>query len=153
MKFEISSIATVYNNRKEVSDDYWGAIISEIKLEDNIPAEALDGITEFSHAEIIFILDKINNSDVLTGSVHPRENKAWPRVGIFAQRKKQRPNRIGATICEIVKREGRSLFVKNLDAIDQTPVMDIKPVLKEFLPGSDVKQPDWSIELMKNYWQ
>jgi len=39
-----------------------------------------------------------------------------------------------------------------LDAIDETPVLDIKPVMKEFLPMADVKQPSWSTELMKNYW-
>ena len=153
MQFEISPIATVYNERKEMSDDFWGEVISKIKLNDGFAADALDGIEDFSHIEIIFIFDKALAANIVTGSEHPRENKAWPKVGIFAQRKKNRPNGIGTTICELVKREGKTLFVKKLDAIDGTPVVDIKPVLKEFLPGSAIKQPKWSTELMKDYWK
>jgi tRNA (Thr-GGU) A37 N-methylase len=60
---------------------------------------------------------------------------------------------LGATIVKIIKREGVQLFVKGLDAIDGTPVLDIKPVMKEFLPRGEVSQPDWATELMKNYWE
>ena len=153
MKFDINSIATVFNIRGELSDDFWGEVISEIKLNEDIPAEALNGIEDFSHAEIIYVFDKALTEKVVMGCEHPRENKAWPKVGIFAQRKKNRPNFLGATICKIVKREGRSLFVQLLDAIDGTPVVDIKPVMKEFLPGETIQQPEWSTELMKDYWK
>ena len=80
-------------------------------------------------------------------------NAAWPKVGIFAQRGKARPNRLGATIVEIEKRDGRILHVRGLDAVDGTPVIDIKPVLAEFLPRSPVRQPAWSRELMRDYWK
>ena len=153
MKFEIKSIATVYNNRLDIGDDFWGDVISEIQLADEIPQEAFDGIDSFSHAEIIFVFNKALDAKPVLGSEHPRENKAWPKVGIFAQRKKNRPNFIGTTICEIIRRDGKSLYVKKLDAIDGTPVVDIKPVMKEFLPQSTVKQPSWSAELMKDYWK
>ena len=153
MKFEINPIATVFNSRQAMSDDFWGDIISEIQLADEIPNEAFEGIDSFSHVEIIFVFNKVLDTKPLLGSEHPRENKEWPKVGIFAQRKKNRPNFIGSTICEIIKKEGRSLFVKKLDAIDGTPVVDIKPVMKEFLPQSTVKQPSWSTELMKDYWK
>ena len=112
MKFEIKAIATVHNNRVTITDDFWGDVISEIKLADDMPAEALEEIDDFSHAEIIFVFDRSLTSQPVLGSEHPRENKAWPKVGIFAQRKKNRPNFIGTTICEIIKREGKSLFVK-----------------------------------------
>ena len=135
------------------TDDYWGDVISAIQLNEEFPAEALDGIADFSHVEIIFVFDKALDVKFVTGSVHPRENTAWPKVGIFAQRKKNRPNFLGATVCEVVKREGKILFVKMLDAIDGTPVVDIKPVMKEFLPQSVIKQPLWSAELMKDYWK
>ena len=152
MKFEIESIATVYNKRKEAVDDFWGDTISEIRLHDHIPVEALDGIETFSHAEVLFVFDKVTDP-IVWGSVHPRGNTNWPKVGIFVQRKKNRPNLIGATICEIIKREGRSLWVKLLDAIDETPVIDIKPVWQGFLPQKEVKEPEWSKELMKNYYK
>jgi tRNA (Thr-GGU) A37 N-methylase len=87
------------------------------------------------------------------GARHPRGNTAWSKVGIFAQRGKGRPNRLGVTIVEIVGREGRVLTVTGLDAIDGTPVLDIKPVMTEFLPRTPVRQPGWSHELMRNYWE
>ena len=89
---------------------------------------------------------------VVSGARHPRGNPAWPRIGIFAQRGKARPNRIGSTIVRIVERAGASLVVAELDAIDGTPVLDIKPVMREFLPRAEVAQPDWASELMREYW-
>lgn len=127
MNFQIESITSVYNKRKEAVDDFRGDTISEIRLHDSIPESSLDGIESFSHAEILFVFHKVTDP-VIYGSVHPRGNPNWLKVGIFVQRKKNRPNLIGATICEIIKREGRSLFVRLLDAIDETPVIDIKPV-------------------------
>jgi tRNA (Thr-GGU) A37 N-methylase len=73
-------------------------------------------------------------------------------VGIFAQRAKGRPNRIGSTIVAIAGRRGRDLEVVGLDAVDGTPVVDIKPVMREFLPRTAVRQPRWATELMKHYW-
>ena len=73
-------------------------------------------------------------------------------MGIFAQRGKARPNRIGSTIVRVVRREGRVLHVAELDAVDGTPVLDIKPVMREFLPREEVRQPRWSRELMQRYW-
>ena len=152
MKFEIESIGTVYNKRKEAVDDFWGDTVSEIRLHDSIPESSPDGIETFSHIEILFVFDKVTDP-VVYGCVHPRGNTNWPKVGIFVQRKKNRPNLMGATICEIVKREGRSLWVKLLDAIDETPVIDIKPVWQGFLPQKPVIEPEWSKELMINYYK
>jgi tRNA (Thr-GGU) A37 N-methylase len=73
-------------------------------------------------------------------------------VGIFAQRGKNRPNRLGSTICPLVRVEDRVLVVRELDAIDGTPVLDIKPVMAEFLPRAAVRQPAWSHDLMREYW-
>lgn len=151
MSIHLSPVATVTNSRKDLSDDFWGTVISEIELTENIPAEAFNGIDEFSHLEIIFYFDKADSSKVVFNG-HPRGNKDWPDVGIFAQRKKDRPNGIGLTIVELVKREGNKIWVKYLDAIDGTPILDIKPVMKEFLPQKEIKQPMWSTELMKDYW-
>ena len=73
-------------------------------------------------------------------------------TGIFAQRGKNRPNRIGSTVCRVIRIEGTRLYVSELDAIDGTPILDIKPVMTEFLPRSDVRQPAWTHELMQRYW-
>ena len=152
MKIELEPVAVVQNDRKEPSDDYWGAVISEITLLPHIPAEALNGIEAFSHLEIIYYFDRVS-SDTVVMHGHPRGNTSWPDVGIFAQRKKDRPNRIGLTVAELVERKGHRLFVKHLDAISGTPVLDIKPVMKEFMPAAAVRQPEWSVQLMKDYWK
>ena len=150
-KIILKPIAFVKNNRKEKSDDNWSETISEIELIDDLPIESLEEIETFSHLEIIYFLDKSNKT--ITGSEHPRENPNWPKVGIFAQRKKDRPNHLGLTIVNLIKKEERKLIVSNLDAIDGTAILDIKPVFKEYLPKGEVKQPDWTSELMKNYWK
>lgn len=149
----ISPIGFVRSVRDDLSDDFWGDVVARIEISDAFPLESLDGIDTFSHAEIIFLFDRVDEARVERGARHPRGNQDWPRVGIFAQRGKDRPNRLGSTIVEIVGRDGRALSVRGLDAIEGTPVIDIKPVMREFLPRSEVRQPDWSCELMRRYWK
>jgi len=151
MEITLHPVATVKNTRQDLSDDYWGGIISEIELVNTVPETAFDGIDSFSHLEIIFYFNRARAEEIVF-SGHPRGNTNWPHVGIFAQRKKDRPNAIGLTIAELVKREGNTIWVKNLDAVNGTPILDIKPVLKEFLPSGQIKQPQWCSELMKDYW-
>ena len=148
----LSPIAFVKNIRAEIQDDHWGDVVSIIELDSAFSEEALFQIESFSHAEIIFYFHLVNDDKIETGARHPRNNTEWPKVGIFAQRGKNRPNRLGVTTVKILKREGRQLFVQGLDAIDGTPVLDIKPVIKEFLPREEIRQPVWATELMKNYW-
>jgi tRNA-Thr(GGU) m(6)t(6)A37 methyltransferase TsaA len=145
----VEPIGRVRTERSEAVDDDWGDVLSVIELE-GFDEGALLGLAEFSHAEIIFVFDRV--TEVERGSRHPRGNEAWPRVGIFAQRAKDRPNRIGSTIVEVVSVDGTKLTVRGLDAIDGTPVLDIKPVMREFLPRSEVHQPAWATELMTDYW-
>lgn len=152
MEIVLQPVAFVTNNRTEITDDYWGAVVSEIELAPGIPADALDGIDQFSHLEIIFHFHQAGKKDIVY-SGHPRGNPAWPITGIFAMRKKDRPNGLGLTVAELVKREGNKIWVKYLDAIDGTPVVDIKPVMKEFLPTGEIRQPAWSTELMQQYWK
>ncbi|MBZ0203328.1 MAG: SAM-dependent methyltransferase [Ignavibacteria bacterium] len=153
MKIELVPIAYVKNSRTEISDDFWGSITSEITLTDDFSEKALKGIEDFSHLEIVFYFDRLDNSKIEKGTRHPRGNTNWPDTGVFVQRGKNRPNKLGLTVCELIKKEGKTLFVKNLDAIDGTPVLDIKPVIKEYLPEGEIRQPAWTVELMKDYWK
>jgi tRNA (adenine37-N6)-methyltransferase len=148
----LSPIGTVKNSRRTIEDDNWGGVDSTIELDSTINEEALFQIEEFSHAEIFYYFHLVEESKIEMGARHPRNNKDRPKVGIFAQRGKNRPNRLGASIVKIIKRDGNQLFVQGLDAINGTPVLDIKPVMKEFLPCEEVRQPEWATELMKNYW-
>jgi len=145
----IKPIGFVINNRFEKSDNNWSSVESRIELTDDFDSDSFDGIESFSHLEVLYYFHK--SEKTFKGSEHPRGDTKYPKVGIFAQRKKDRPNHIGATIVNLIKKHGKTLFVSNLDAIDGTPVLDIKPVFNEYLPKEDVIQPNWTRELMENY--
>jgi len=145
-------IGIVRSSRTETVDDDWDAVEASIELTADFGPDALFGLEQFSHAEILFLMDRTSGDRTERGARHPRGNPAWPRVGIFAQRAKQRPNRLGATVVRVLSVEGRRLSVGGLDAVDGTPVLDIKPVMSEFLPREAVRQPAWSRELMRDYW-
>ena len=152
MEIILKPIATVKNLRTEPIDDNWETIIADIELADHIPTQSFDSISDFFHLEIIYYFDKVNNNDIVF-SGRPRGNPNYPLVGIFGQRKKDRPNKIGLATVELLEHSGRTIKVKFLDAIDGTPVLDIKPVFKEFQPTTEIKQPIWVADLMKNYWR
>lgn len=152
MAIEVEPIGYVIADRQNAEDDFWGQTESCIALSEPFGAEALDGIDSFSHVEILFLFHQVMPNKVVMGARHPRNNPDWPSVGIFAQRGKNRPNRLGSTICRVVRRESTRLYVAELDAIHGTPVVDIKPVMSEFLPRGEIVQPQWSRELMRQYW-
>jgi tRNA-Thr(GGU) m(6)t(6)A37 methyltransferase TsaA len=152
VKIELQAIGFVRSSRSKVEDDFWGEEESCITLTEELSPDALKGLADFSHVEVIFHLSQVDSAKIVTGARHPRNNKDWPEVGVFAQRTKNRPNRIGVTVCRILRVEGNKLYVSELDAIDGTPVLDIKPVMAEFLPREEIRQPLWSHELMREYW-
>jgi tRNA-Thr(GGU) m(6)t(6)A37 methyltransferase TsaA len=153
MPITVEPIAHVRCDRATPEDDFWGGAIAVIELVEGLDPESLRGLEEFSHAEILFHFHQVDPARVVLDARRPRDNPAWPRLGIFAQRGKNRPNRLGSTIVRVLGRDGRSLRVAELDAIDGTPVLDIKPVMREFLPREDVRQPTWVAELMEHYWE
>lgn len=153
MRIVVEPVAYVRSSRDDLRDDDWGRVRSRIELVDGLPDEAFDGLEDFSHVDVLFHFDRVAETAVVIGARHPRGNTDWPKVGIFAQRGKNRPNRLGSTIARIVEQDGRALVVEGLDAIDGTPVLDLKPVMEEFLPRDLVRQPVWATELMGNYWE
>ncbi len=147
----LAPIATVSTPRTTIQDDDWGDVVAEIQLVETLPPSVFDGIEAFSHLEIIFYFDRVPVEKIVAGARYPRGNTNWPKVGIFAQRGKNRPNRLGSTTVKLLERKDRALVVQGLDAINGTPVVDIKPVMREFQP-TNIQQPLWATELMKNYW-
>ena len=110
------------------------------------------GLDEFSHLEVVYLFHRVDPAGVHTRARRPRGNPAWPAVGIFAQRAKDRPNRLGISVCELLEVRGTRLDVRGLDAVDGTPVLDLKPYLAEFGPRGPVRQPAWSHQLMADYY-
>jgi tRNA (adenine37-N6)-methyltransferase len=152
MAFEIEPVAFVRGGRTDPLDDEWGGSVVSLDLAEGVPEESLASLDQFSHAEVIFVFDRVTEEEIVRGARHPRGRKDWPLVGIFAQRGKNRPNRLGVCVCEVLKIEGRSVMVRGLDAIDGTPVVDVKPVMTGFLPRGEVREPNWAKVIMKNYW-
>ena len=150
LRFE--PVATVVGGRGEPVDDDWDRVEAVIRLDDGFEPDALTGLEEFSHIEVVYVFDRVDPADVETGARHPRGNESWPRVGIFAQRAKDRPNRIGVSVCRLLGIEERDVRVAGLDAVDGTPVLDLKPVMAEFAPRGELRQPPWAGELMAGYW-
>jgi tRNA-Thr(GGU) m(6)t(6)A37 methyltransferase TsaA len=146
-------IGIVRSSRKEVADDRWDAVTSFVELDAaRFSPDALLGLDAFSHVEVVFWMDRVDPTRIETTARHPRNNPAWPRVGIFAQRGKNRPNQLGTTICRIDRVDGVFVHVTGLDAIDGTPVLDLKPWVRDFGPRGEVRQPEWMDELMSGYF-
>jgi tRNA-Thr(GGU) m(6)t(6)A37 methyltransferase TsaA len=149
----MTPVGVIHSTRSSLEDDRWDAVVSSIELDpEQFTPEALAGLDAFSHIEVVYVFDRVDPARVERGARHPRNNAAWPRVGIFAQRAKNRPNRIGTTICRLARVEGLRIDVTGLDATDNTPVLDIKPWVREFGPRGEVHQPAWISELMRAYW-
>jgi tRNA-Thr(GGU) m(6)t(6)A37 methyltransferase TsaA len=148
----VRPIGVVSGGRTEPIDDDWGGIETTIVLDDRFPTDALAGLDDFSHVEIVFVFDRVDDTDVVGGARHPRGNTEWPKVGIFAQRARMRPNRIGVTRCELLGVDGRNVRVRGLDAMDGTPVLDVKPHMRGFDARGEVHEPEWAVELMRDYW-
>jgi tRNA-Thr(GGU) m(6)t(6)A37 methyltransferase TsaA len=146
-------VGVVRSTRIAVSDDNWDAETARIELDaKEFSAESLAGIAEFSHVEVIFFMDQVAPEKIEKTARHPRNNPNWPKVGIFAQRGKNRPNQIGTTLCRVLGVDGETLHVEGLDAVDGTPVLDLKPWVAEFAPRGPLFQPPWISELMMGYW-
>lgn len=148
----VAAIGTVSSSRTDVIDDGWDAVTATIVLDPGFTAAAIAGLADFSHVDVIFLFDRVDPDDVHTGARHPRGNQDWPEVGVFAQRVKNRPNRIGLSTCEILGVSGTEIRVRGLDAVDGTPVLDLKPFMEEFGPRGPVREPAWARELMADYY-
>lgn len=149
----VEPVGVVQGGRAEAVDDHWGAVEATIVLDGGtFPESATHGLDAFSHLEVVYLFHRVDPAKVTAGARRPRGREDWPEVGIFAQRAKACPDRIGVSRCELLALEGLTLHVRGLDAIDGTPVLDVKPWMAEFGPRATVRQPAWSSELMREYW-
>ncbi len=131
-------------------DENWGAVVAEIEVAARFAA-GLRGLDGFSHALVVFFMDHqfVAARDLVR---RPRGRADMPELGIFAQRGKQRPNPLGVTAVEIVGIAGRVLTVRGLDAVDGTPVLDVKPYVPAFDRREDARVPAWVERLMRGYF-
>lgn len=146
-------VGQVLGGREQTDDDSWDGVEAAIALDEaRFGPEALAGLSDFAHIEVIFHFDRVQDDEIVSAARHPRGRSDWPKIGIFAQRGKGRPNRLGVSICRLLSVDGLILTVRGLDAIAGTPVLDIKPVMQGFLPRGEIREPAWAGEIMKDYW-
>lgn len=151
--FVLRPIGWVRSSRRRAIDDGWDAESACVVLDERrFAADALAGLADFSHVEVVFVFHQLDDAAIHLGARRPRHNPDWPEVGIFAQRGRARPNRLGVTTCELLAVDGLEVRVAGLDAVDGTPVLDLKPWVAEFAPRSPTRQPTWMSELMAGYW-
>jgi tRNA-Thr(GGU) m(6)t(6)A37 methyltransferase TsaA len=152
-QIEVQPVGVVRGPRTDPTDDGWGAVESEIVLDERFEEDALVGLAEFSHLEVLFLFHLTDPAATSTGKRYPRGLTHLPQVGIFAQRNRDRPNHIGLSRCELLLIEGRRLRVRGLDALDGTPVLDIKPWFPAFAPRPEtVRTPPWVQEIIRRYY-
>ena len=150
----LEPVGVVVGGRREAIDDEWGAVEAVIRLDaERFGADAVAGLDEFSHLVVVYQFHLVGEAAVQTRARRPRGNPAWPEVGMFAQRAKMRPNRLGVSTCALLGSDGLDLSVRGLDAVDGSPVLDVKPFMREFdPPAGEVRQPAWATELMRGYF-
>ena len=140
-KLTLTPIGKVRNSVNNPRQRGWASVVSDLVLEERY-AEALDGIEDFSHVLVIFWIDRAKAPQSLREHVQGR--KELPVVGLFARRAPSRPNPIGVTAVQVVRRRKNILTVKGLDAIDGTPLLDIKPYTPAFDRVNNARVPGWS---------
>lgn len=118
-------------------------IISEIVVNENL-SEALDGLEGFSHIIVIYWMHRTTRTEQRLKS-HPMGRSDVPEQGIFAIRTPHRPNPIGKSTVHLLERRGNVLKVQGLDAIDGTPVIDIKPYIPGYDSAEGATVPNWII--------
>ncbi len=150
--FTVNSIGTVKCAVTEMSQGGWAKIDSEIHLNAELTG-GLQGLAGFSHILVIFALDRALGFDPAKQLMRkPRGREDMQAVGVFAQRTKYRPNPIGITAVQLLGITGNVVKVRGLDALDGTPVLDIKPYMPPFDRMEDVKMPEWVGLFMDGYF-
>jgi len=138
----LKAIGIVRNELKHPLKQGWEKVVSEIVVESSL-TEALDGLEDFSHIIVVYWMHRVDATGKLPTKVHPRRRQELPLVGLFATRSPQRPNPVGVTTVRLLERRDNILKVEGLDAIDGTPVIDIKPHLPGYDSAANAKVASW----------
>ena len=135
-------------------EDFWRKVREVNQMTSEIvvnpeSSDLLDGIDDFSHLLVLYWGHKTTSAGRALQQVHPMGRKDLPLKGIFSTCSPARPNPLLLTVVKLCERRGNVLKVTGLDAIDQSPVLDIKPYVKEFFPQDEVRSASWMQDLME----
>ncbi|OGF05558.1 MAG: tRNA (N6-threonylcarbamoyladenosine(37)-N6)-methyltransferase TrmO [Candidatus Eisenbacteria bacterium RBG_16_71_46] len=144
-------IGTVRNGRHSAGDQGWGEVVSTIEIAPAFAA-GLAGLDSFSHAMVLFYMHLDPDRETSTLVRRPRGRADMPLLGVFAQRGRMRPNPVGITAVEVLGIELGRVTVRGLDALDGTPVLDLKPYVPVFDRRTAARVPEWIEHLMQGYF-
>jgi tRNA-Thr(GGU) m(6)t(6)A37 methyltransferase TsaA len=139
----IRPVAVVRNAVFDPRPGGWEQVRSDLIFRDDLIA-ALDGIEGFSHIIVVFACHRVPEETRTTGRIHPRGDATEPEQGVLATRSQRRPSAIGVAVVPLVRRRRNILRVRGLDAIDGTPVLDVKPYLPPYDAVPDARMPPWA---------
>ncbi|GIG67006.1 SAM-dependent methyltransferase [Phytomonospora endophytica] len=151
--YPLRALGRVDGGRTEWVEDDWADVEAAIRLDATMfEPDTTTGLEHFSHLEVVFLFDRVDPDKINLRPRPARGNPEWPPVGVFAHREPFRPNRLGVSRCRLLAVDGLTLRVAGLDALDGTPVLDVKPYLAEFGARGTVTQPGWVDDLMAEYY-
>jgi len=136
-------IGVVRNGRTVLGAEGWAELESRIEV---LPeyAAGLAGIEGFSHLIVLTWLHRTPPRDRAAVALEYEEKSGAREIGVFALRVPARPNPIGVSVVPLVRCEGVTLVVRGLDAVDSTPVLDLKPYLPRYDSVPEASLPDWA---------
>ena len=140
----VKPIGHVRNDINVPLREGWEEVVSELILDAGLE-EATEGLEQFSHIMVVFWMHKVPPGRGVPTKLHPRGRQDLPLVGLFATHAPYRPNPVGVSVVRLMERRGNVLKVKGLDAINGTPIIDIK----SYFPGADADAtvPPWVARL------
>ncbi|MGD0114993.1 MAG: tRNA (N6-threonylcarbamoyladenosine(37)-N6)-methyltransferase TrmO [Dehalococcoidia bacterium] len=138
----LKPIGMVRNGVREPRRQEWTNVSSDIILRKEL-TDALNGIESYSHVVVVFYLHRVSDEERGRTECHPRGDERYPLQGVLATRTQHRPNPVGVSVVPLVKRRRNVLRVRGLDAINGTPILDVKPYIPQYDAPADVRLPDW----------
>jgi tRNA-Thr(GGU) m(6)t(6)A37 methyltransferase TsaA len=142
----LKAIGIIRNGVRQLPEEGWEEIVSDIVVDSSL-SEALDNLEEFSHIIVLYWMHQLADRGQLSTKVHPMGKGELPLVGLFATRSPYRPNPVGKAMVRLLERRGNILRVKGLDAIDGSPVIDIKPYIPGYDSATGARVPPWITRL------
>ncbi|MDP2643341.1 MAG: tRNA (N6-threonylcarbamoyladenosine(37)-N6)-methyltransferase TrmO [Desulfobacterales bacterium] len=141
-QMKLAPIGWVNNAIADKHHHGWQDVISVISVtEACVPA--LEGLADFSHIIVLFWFHMIGAEERKTRRERPRRGSGNPELGIFSWHGPRRPNPIGMSIVKLLEIRDNQVTVRGLDAIDQTPVLDLRPYVASYYRVERSEEPGW----------
>lgn len=137
-------LGVVRNGVREPRPGGWEGVRSDILMREDL-LDALEGIETYSHVIIVFYMHQVPEAERTRTQVHPRGDQRYPLQGVLATRTPSRPNPVGVAVVPLVRRRRNILRVVGLDAIDGTPVLDLKPYIPHYDSVPEARLPEWAM--------